>query len=66
MVNALLRSMRLLSDVIVLTTFFICVFALVGVQLFSGKLRNQCVSTIHKNHSSSNSSAGKLTCIQCN
>lgn len=37
--------MRLLSDVLVLTTFFICVFALLGLQLFSGYLRNKCVLT---------------------
>ena len=43
MVNALLKSMRLLSDVLVLTAFFICVFALLGLQLFSGYLRNKCV-----------------------
>ena len=45
MVNALLKSMRLLSDVLVLTAFFICVFALLGLQLFSGYLRNKCVLT---------------------
>ncbi|XP_065060331.1 sodium channel protein 1 brain-like isoform X2 [Rhopilema esculentum] len=45
MVNALLKSMRLLSDVLALTTFFICVFALLGLQLFSGYLRNKCVLT---------------------
>eukprot|EP00794_Sanderia_malayensis_P009765 gene9765-10764_t len=43
MVNALLKSMRLLSDVLALTTFFICVFALLGLQLFSGYLLNKCV-----------------------
>ena len=45
MVNALLKSMRLLSDVLVLTAFFICVFALLGLQLFSGYLRNKCILT---------------------
>ena len=45
MVNALLKSMRMLSDVLILTTFFLCVFALVGLQLFSGHLHNRCVST---------------------
>ena len=46
MVNALLKSMAMLSDVLVLTTFFICIFALVGMQLFVGKLRNKCVLSV--------------------
>jgi len=44
MVNALLKSMRMLGDVLVLTLFFICVFALVGLQLFVGVLHNRCVN----------------------
>ena len=44
MVNALLKSMRMLSDVLILTAFFLCVFALVGLQLFSGQFHNRCVS----------------------
>lgn len=43
MVNAFLRSMRMLTDVLVLSLFFISIFALVGMQLFSGVLRNKCV-----------------------
>ncbi|XP_066925644.1 sodium channel protein 1 brain-like isoform X3 [Clytia hemisphaerica] len=43
MVNALLKSMRMLSDVLILTAFFLCVFALVGLQLFSGQFHNRCV-----------------------
>jgi len=43
MVNALLKSMRMLSDVLILTAFFLCVFALVGLQLFSGEFHNRCV-----------------------
>ncbi|XP_057305572.1 sodium channel protein 1 brain-like isoform X3 [Hydractinia symbiolongicarpus] len=45
MVNALLKSMRMLSDVLILTAFFICVFALVGLQLFSGDFHNKCVKS---------------------
>ena len=44
MVNALLKSMRMLSDVLILTAFFLCVFALVGLQLFSGQFHNRCVN----------------------
>lgn len=44
MVNALLKSMTMLSDVLILTLFFLCIFALVGMQLFVGQLRNKCVN----------------------
>lgn len=44
MVNALLKSMLILSDVLILTLFFLCIFALVGMQLFVGQLRNKCVA----------------------
>ena len=43
MVNAFLRSMRMLTDVLALSMFFISIFALVGMQLFVGVLRNKCV-----------------------
>ncbi|XP_031570121.1 sodium channel protein 60E-like [Actinia tenebrosa] len=43
MVNSLLRSLKLLTDVLVLFMFSLCVLALIGLQLFSGELRNKCV-----------------------
>lgn len=43
MVNTLLRSMKLLSDVLVLFLFFLAVMALIGLQLFVGHLRYKCV-----------------------
>ena len=43
MVNTLLRSMKLLSDVLVLCVFFLAVMALIGLQLFVGHLRYKCV-----------------------
>ncbi|XP_015747869.1 PREDICTED: sodium channel protein 60E-like [Acropora digitifera] len=46
MVNTLLRSLKLLSDVLVLFLFFLAVMALIGLQLFSGELRNKCVLKI--------------------
>lgn len=44
MVNALLKSMTMLTDILILTLFFLCIFALVGMQLFVGQLRNKCVA----------------------
>lgn len=46
MVNTLLRSLKLLSDVLVLFLFFLVVMALIGLQLFVGELRNKCVLSI--------------------
>jgi hypothetical protein len=43
MVNTLMKSIKMLSDVMILTVFFIGVFALIGLQLFKGTLRNKCV-----------------------
>ena len=51
MVNTLLRSLKLLSDVLVLFLFFLGIMALIGLQLFSGKLRNKCVLNIPDNSS---------------
>ena len=43
MVNTLLKSMKMMTDVLILTLFFIAIFALIGLQLFLGKLRARCV-----------------------
>lgn len=43
MVNTLFRSLKLLSDVLVLCLFFLAVMALIGLQLFVGHLRQKCV-----------------------
>lgn len=45
MVNTLLKSMKLMTDVLILTLFFIAIFALIGLQLFMGTLRSRCVKT---------------------
>ncbi|XP_033623926.1 sodium channel protein type 11 subunit alpha isoform X1 [Fukomys damarensis] len=42
-VGALLRSVKKLVDVMVLTLFCLCIFALVGQQLFQGILSQKCV-----------------------
>ncbi|KAM4691947.1 sodium channel protein type 4 subunit alpha-like [Rhinophrynus dorsalis] len=42
-VGALIQSVKKLSDVMILTVFCLAVFALIGLQLFMGNLRNKCV-----------------------
>uniref|UniRef100_A0A6I8P5D5 Sodium channel protein n=1 Tax=Ornithorhynchus anatinus TaxID=9258 RepID=A0A6I8P5D5_ORNAN len=42
-VGALIHSVKKLADVMVLTVFCLSVFALVGLQLFKGNLKNICV-----------------------
>ncbi|TTO31541.1 Sodium channel protein type 4 subunit alpha B [Bagarius yarrelli] len=42
-VGALIQSVKKLGDVMILTVFCLAVFALIGLQLFMGILRNKCV-----------------------
>ncbi|XP_042587793.1 sodium channel protein type 2 subunit alpha-like isoform X2 [Cyprinus carpio] len=42
-VGALIQSVKKLSDVMILTLFCLSVFALVGLQLFMGALKQKCV-----------------------
>uniref|UniRef100_A0A3B3YRK9 Sodium channel protein n=1 Tax=Poecilia mexicana TaxID=48701 RepID=A0A3B3YRK9_9TELE len=42
-VGALFQSVKKLTDVMILTVFCLSVFALVGLQLFMGNLRNKCI-----------------------
>ena len=42
--GALVQSVKKLSDVMILTVFCLGVFALIGLQLFMGNLRNKCVN----------------------
>ncbi|XP_041941639.1 sodium channel protein type 4 subunit alpha B-like [Alosa sapidissima] len=42
-VGALIQSVKKLRDVMILTVFCLAVFALVGLQLFMGNLRQKCV-----------------------
>ena len=49
MVNTLLRSMMMLSDVLILFIFFLAVMALIGLQLFAGELRHKCVLNMPQN-----------------
>ncbi|XP_029913601.1 sodium channel protein type 4 subunit alpha B-like isoform X1 [Myripristis murdjan] len=41
--GALVQSVKRLGDVMILTVFFLSVFALIGLQLFMGNLRHKCV-----------------------
>ena len=67
MVNTLLSSLKLLSDVLILFIFFLGVMALIGLQLFSGELRNKCVLNIQYGNSTENKQERALneskTCI---
>lgn len=42
-VGALIQSVKKLGDVMILTVFCLSVFALIGLQLFMGILRNKCI-----------------------
>nr|XP_054492128.1 sodium channel protein type 2 subunit alpha-like isoform X6 [Agelaius phoeniceus] len=42
-VGALIQSVKKLSDVMILTVFCLSVFALIGLQLFMGNLKNKCL-----------------------
>ncbi|XP_071594799.1 sodium channel protein type 5 subunit alpha-like [Heliangelus exortis] len=42
-VGALIQSVKKLADVMILTVFCLCVFALIGLQLFKGNLRYKCI-----------------------
>uniref|UniRef100_A0A670ZWY1 Sodium channel protein n=1 Tax=Pseudonaja textilis TaxID=8673 RepID=A0A670ZWY1_PSETE len=43
-ISSLLQSVKKLANVMLLTVFFLAVFALVGLQLFMGNLRHKCVA----------------------
>ncbi|KAM9347843.1 sodium channel, voltage-gated, type I-like, alpha [Symphorus nematophorus] len=45
-VGALFQSVKKLADVMILTVFCLSVFALIGLQLFMGHLRQKCVRTV--------------------
>ncbi|KAJ3594754.1 hypothetical protein NHX12_004061, partial [Muraenolepis orangiensis] len=45
-VGALIQSVRKLADVMILTVFCLSVFALIGLQLFMGILRQKCVRSL--------------------
>ncbi|XP_040821410.1 sodium channel protein type 10 subunit alpha isoform X2 [Ochotona curzoniae] len=62
-VGALIHSVRKLADVTILTIFCLSVFALVGLQLFKGNLKNKCiknVSALYEDANYSLDAAGEL------
>lgn len=44
-VKALYQSVKKLYNVLILTVFCLSVFALIGLQLFMGNLKNKCIKT---------------------
>uniref|UniRef100_A0A8P4KRA0 Sodium channel protein n=1 Tax=Dicentrarchus labrax TaxID=13489 RepID=A0A8P4KRA0_DICLA len=63
-VGALIQSVKKLADVMILTVFCLSVFALIGLQLFMGNLRQKCVrSTAHCVNGSLPNFALKLHCV---
>ncbi|XP_030833315.1 sodium channel protein type 4 subunit alpha B isoform X3 [Strongylocentrotus purpuratus] len=45
-INALIRSTKMLGEVMLLTVFALCIIALLALQLFMGKLTRKCVANI--------------------
>ncbi|XP_029306489.1 sodium channel protein type 2 subunit alpha-like isoform X1 [Cottoperca gobio] len=54
-VGALIQSVKKLSDVMILTVFCLSVFALIGLQLFMGNLRQKCVRAIISSNATNSS-----------
>uniref|UniRef100_A0A8C1K6L5 Sodium channel protein n=1 Tax=Cyprinus carpio TaxID=7962 RepID=A0A8C1K6L5_CYPCA len=62
-VSALIQSVKKLADVMILTVFCLSVFALIGLQLFMGILRQKCVrSPAHYNFYKIEGSKDALIC----
>ncbi|XP_059198402.1 sodium channel, voltage-gated, type I-like, alpha [Centropristis striata] len=59
-VAALFQSVKKLADVMILTVFCLSVFALIGLQLFMGHLRNKCVLIYYANISTVNETEHNL------
>lgn len=64
--GALVQSVKKMVDVMILTVFALAVFALIGLQLFMGNLRNKCVrwpilnSTVFDDYNSTSSLDGTM------
>ncbi|CAI5637812.1 sodium channel protein type 2 subunit alpha isoform X2 [Oreochromis niloticus] len=70
-VGALIQSVKKLSDVMILTVFCLSVFALIGLQLFMGNLRQKCVriplgsnTTLNNTHESNNTLVKNVTFLE--
>ncbi|XP_038574611.1 sodium channel protein type 4 subunit alpha B-like [Micropterus salmoides] len=61
-VGALIQSVRKLADVMILTVFCLSVFALIGLQLFMGLLRQKCIRSLSHCVNSSYSTNASFIC----
>ena len=61
-VGALIQSVKKLADVMILTVFCLSVFALIGLQLFMGILRQKCVRSLSHCFNSSMSVNDTFVC----
>ncbi|XP_072297150.1 sodium channel protein type 2 subunit alpha-like isoform X1 [Eucyclogobius newberryi] len=61
-VGALIQSVRKLADVMILTVFCLSVFALIGLQLFMGLLRQKCIRSLEHCLNSSLSFNASFVC----
>uniref|UniRef100_A0A671YFF1 Sodium channel protein n=1 Tax=Sparus aurata TaxID=8175 RepID=A0A671YFF1_SPAAU len=61
-VGALIQSVKKLADVMILTVFCLSVFALIGLQLFMGLLRQKCVRSLAHCINSSYSANASFVC----
>uniref|UniRef100_A0A3Q3EBL2 Sodium channel protein n=1 Tax=Labrus bergylta TaxID=56723 RepID=A0A3Q3EBL2_9LABR len=61
-VGALIQSVRKLADVMILTVFCLSVFALIGLQLFMGLLRQKCIRSLSHCINSSYSANDSFIC----
>ncbi|MCJ8730023.1 hypothetical protein PDJAM_G00113350 [Pangasius djambal] len=62
-VGALIQSVKKLSDVMILTVFCLSVFALIGLQLFMGNLRQKCVRVPQWNDTQSSTESNLTTAL---
>ncbi|XP_047446268.1 sodium channel protein type 4 subunit alpha-like [Mugil cephalus] len=61
-VGALIQSVKKLADVMILTVFCLSVFALIGLQLFMGLLRQKCIRSLSHCINSSYSTNSSFVC----
>ena len=49
LIETMLKSLPLLANVVVFVLMFFCIFGIIGVQFFSGKLENRCYDILPAN-----------------
>lgn len=49
LIETMLKSLPLLANVVVFVLMFFCIFGIIGVQFFSGKLQNRCYDILPAN-----------------